>query len=199
MQSLAGTTQQTTNQELKQNPEHIDKGLLPLSGRPLVAWQQAILQPWVQQIIVNTNRNAGQYAPFGQVLADDADLPADQGPLIGLLTLLRHSPTPWVVVVPVDSPFLPDDFVLRLLQAQQEQSGYAAYYCRAERDYPLCLLMHTQIQDDLAQYIASGQRRVVPWLQGIPARAIEFGAEATPWFTNINTPDDLQAAAQRLG
>src|SRR5690625_5805796 len=56
----------------------IDKGLLALKGRPLVAWQRACLKPWVSEIIINANQNHDHYTAFGRVVQDDADLPADR-------------------------------------------------------------------------------------------------------------------------
>lgn len=176
----------------------IDKGLLLLHGRPLVAWQQALLRPWVEDIMINANRHQTIYAQYGRVVADDADLPAQQGPLIGLLTILRHSVTPWVVVVPVDSPFLPEDFVPRLLQAQAHEPGRLAYYCRAQRDYPLCLLIHREAAVSLAADIHRGQRRVIPWLTQQSAGVVDFGGHAEGYFANLNTPADFKAAQMQL-
>lgn len=176
----------------------IDKGLLSLQGRPLVAWQRACLKPWVSEIIINANQNHDHYTAFGRVVQDDADLPAHQGPLVGVLSILRHSRTPWVVIVPVDSPFLPEDYVPKLLEAQSNGQGQLAYYCRAQRDYPLCLLIHRDTAKGLANYIQSGQRRVIPWLEQIPAGVVDFGASADEHFANINTPADFEAACEQL-
>jgi len=193
MQSLA----QQSGQGQKQN-EAIDKGLVHLAGRPLVAWQQELLQPAVNELIINANQNLERYAAYGRVVPDDDDLPAGQGPLIGLLSVLRHSRTPWVVAVPVDSPFLPADFIDRLGQAQQQHPACRLFYCRAERDYPLCLLAHVEAASGLADYIQAQGRRVMPWLGQYEAVAVEFGPQAAAAFTNINTPRDLEDAAHLL-
>ncbi|HLS17469.1 MAG TPA: molybdenum cofactor guanylyltransferase MobA [Paenalcaligenes sp.] len=196
MQSLSSQAASPLAAQAADQP--IDKGLLLLQDRPLVAWQHQCLSPWVSEIIVNANQNDARYAQYGRVVADDADLPAQQGPLMGVLSILRHSRTPWVVIVPVDSPFLPKDYVPRLLSAQSEGQGQLAYYCRAERDYPLCLLIHRETAAGLADYIQNGQRRVIPWLEKIPAGVVEFGAHADEHFANINTPTDFEAARHQL-
>ncbi|HLR30092.1 MAG TPA: molybdenum cofactor guanylyltransferase [Paenalcaligenes sp.] len=196
MQSLP--VQEASATFMPSDDQPIDKGLLPLQERPLVAWQQKRLAPWVNEIIVNANQNSEQYTAYGRVVADDTDLPAQQGPLIGVLSVLRHSRTPWVVIAPVDSPFLPTDYVSRLLEAQSSGRGQLAYYCRAQRDYPLCLLIHRDTAQGLEKYIQSGQRRVIPWLEKIPAGVVDFGAQVDAHFANINTPADFEAARNQL-
>lgn len=172
----------------------IDKGLLKLKGQPLVAWQHKLLQPQVSEIIINANQNLAQYYPYGRVVPDDVDLPQEQGPMIGLLSIIRHSHTPWVVVVPVDSPFLPGDFVAQLVRARAQQPDRWVFYSRADRDYPLCVLLHTRVADSLTEYVLSDGRRVMPWLRALSAVAVDFGAQAASYFTNINTPQDLADA-----
>lgn len=180
----------------------IDKGLLNLGGAPLVAWQYQQLAPWVDTLIINANQNLEAYRPYGHVVPDDDDLPPAQGPLIGLLSILRHSPTPWVVVIPVDSPFLPSDLIEQLVRAQSRQPERQVFYCRADRDYPLCLLVHVDVAPSLAEYVLADGRRVMPWLEQVAAVAVDFGARASEHFTNINTPQDLERAqtlARRAG
>ena len=43
----------------------VDKGLVALGGRPLVAHVLARLAPQVGAIVVNANQNAQRYAEFG--------------------------------------------------------------------------------------------------------------------------------------
>lgn len=172
----------------------IDKGLLELGGEPLVAWQYRQLMPWVDALIINANQNLEAYRPYGRIVPDDDDLPCAQGPMIGLLSILRHSPSPWVVVIPVDSPFLPADLIEQLLRAQSQQPERQVFYCRADRDYPLCLLLHVDVAPSLADYVLAGGRRVMPWLEKVGAVAVDFGPQASEHFTNINTPEDLQRA-----
>src|SRR5690625_7499185 len=186
MQSLSSQAASPLAAQAADQP--IDKGLLLLQDRPLVAWQHQCLSPWVSEIIVNANQNDARYAQYGRVVADDADLPAQQGPLMGVLSILRHSRTPWVVIVPVDSPFLPKDYVPRLLSAQSEGQGHLAYYCRAERDYPLCLLIHRETAAGMADYIQTGQCRVIKWLEKIPDGVVEFGPNSSEQYAYYNYP-----------
>src|SRR5699024_1958752 len=134
----------------------------------------------------------------GPVLADDHSMPTTARPVFAFLAALRHCGTSWPLCVPVDSPFLPAAFAPPLLQAQQQNDQALAFYCRADRDYPLCLLIHVQAQDTLGPYIAAGERRVMPWLHQLGALAVDFPPQQADAFMNINTPEDLRAAQARL-
>ena len=104
-----------------------DKGLVPYQGRPLAAWvlDRLVAQTGTQFAVAN--RNLPDYANLLQqahatppsgvpaVLPDAPDLPVASGPLAGIVTALRHTATPWLMVTPCDTPHLPDDLVERLL------------------------------------------------------------------------------------
>src|SRR5699024_11677965 len=60
------------------------------------------------------------------------------------------------------------------------------------------LLIHTDTAQGLEDYIQSGQRRVIPWLEKIPAEVVDFGVHADEHFANINTPADFEAAQSQL-
>ena len=44
---------------------HVDKGLQPLRGKPMVAWAIARLKPQVDEIVINANQNLEIYRAFG--------------------------------------------------------------------------------------------------------------------------------------
>ena len=91
----------------------VDKGLQPWHGRALVDHAIERLAPQVAEVMISANRNAADYASRGaRVLADaHGDF---RGPLAGMLAGLRAAATPWLAVVPCDSPRLPIDLVERL-------------------------------------------------------------------------------------
>lgn len=91
-----------------------DKGLLPLAGRPLAAWLIDNLAPQTSSLLISANRHLDTYRQLGYpVLADHfPDLP---GPLAGIHAALQVCPTEWLAVAACDTPFLPPDWVARLL------------------------------------------------------------------------------------
>ncbi len=175
----------------------VDKGLQPWRGLPLVDHALARLRPQVREVMISANRNADVYATRAtRVLADDA--PDFPGPLAGILAGLRAAASAgaaWVAVVPCDSPALPADLVARLAGALSGDVRGAV----VQRDHgvdglrlePVCCLLSTALADDLAAYLASGERKVERWLAR-HAAAVLFDREGDDAaFANINTPEDL--------
>jgi len=171
----------------------VDKGLQPWQGRALVDHAITRLAPQVATIMVSANRNAADYASRGaRVLADaHGDFP---GPLAGMLAGLRAASTPWLAVVPCDSPRLPTDLVERLAQGRGGRQAAvvardlgAAGVCLE----PVCCLLATALADDLEEYLAGGGRKVEAWLSRHAAPVRFDRPDDAAAFTNINTPDDL--------
>ena len=175
----------------------VDKGLLELAGQPLVQRAVNTLTPYVSQVLISANQHVDQYARYGQVLADDSSLGNWQGPLAGILTALEHSSDEWLMCLPVDSPFVPNHLIPTLMQAAMQHPDKKAFYVRAERVHPLCLLIHHSAAPALRAYLEAGERRVQTWLKQIDAQAVDFGTEAETQFANINSAQDWQQAKQR--
>jgi molybdopterin-guanine dinucleotide biosynthesis protein A len=169
----------------------VDKGLQPWRGLPLVDHALALLAPQVREVMISANRNEPLYARRGvRVLADAAD--DFPGPLAGILAGLRAAATPWLAVVPCDSPRLPADLVERLAAGLQARPGAVAQ--RADgRLEPVCCLLSTALADDLAAYLAEGGRKVEGWIARHAAPVPFERAGDAAAFANLNTPDDLRA------
>ncbi len=178
----------------------VDKGLQRFRGRPLVEHAIARLAPQVHEILVSANRNVETYAALAaRVLVDDSSdaLESYPGPLAGILAGLRAARTPWLAVVPCDAPFLPTDLVTRLAAAASTGDGTGAV---VQRDHgahglrlePVCCLLATSLSDELAGYLASGQRKVEGWIarHAVPVRFDR--ADDADAFANFNTLDELR-------
>ena len=166
----------------------VDKGLQPWRGRPLVDHVLERLAPQVGAMMISANRNAADYAGRGvRVLADATD--DFPGPLAGILAGLRAAATPWLAVVPCDSPRLPVDLVERLADGAAATGAVAQ---RADgRLEPVCCLLSTTLADDLARYLAEGGRKVEGWISR-HAAPVRFDRPAdSAAFANLNTPEDL--------
>jgi len=144
----------------------VDKGLQPWRGRPLVDHALARLAPQVRTVMISANRNAALYATrTAQVLSDATD--DFPGPLAGILAGLRAASSPWLAVVPCDSPRLPGDLVERLARGTGDARGAVVQRDHGEaglRLEPVCCLLSTTLADDLAHYLAGGGRKVEGWV-----------------------------------
>lgn len=177
------------------NSQQVDKGLVDLNGQPLVAYIAQKLQPYtLLPLLISANRNLIHYKKYGYVVADPEDCVGYQGPLAGILAMLRILTTDWLMVLPVDSPFLPSSLTTDLWQAHVNLPEKRAFFVQHDRTYPLCLLVHVSCVASLSAYLQSGQRRVQSWLAEQNAVAVDLRHYPASTFFNINEPADLAQA-----
>ena len=167
----------------------VDKGLAPFRGKALVAHVIERLAPQVDELLVNANRNPEAYAAFGhRVIADE--IPGFAGPLAGFERGLAHARGALVATVPCDSPFVPPDLVSRLRAALEAAGADIAVAKTGDQPHPVFCLMRRGVHASLAQFLASGQRKIDKWYAALRVTEVAFDDEAEA-FANINTRDEL--------
>ena len=172
-----------------------DKALVLLGGKPLIAHTIARLQPQVSDIIINTNQEPARYREFADtVVADRID--GFAGPLAGLHAGMCAAAGEWVLSVPCDSPFFPRQLAETLQQAVTAAHADIAVAESGGRAQPVFMLARRRLADSIAAYLTAGNNKIDRWYQQQAHVCVEF-ADATD-FANINTPDDLALAEQRL-
>ena len=124
-----------------------DKGLEPFAGLPLVGHVVKRLEGQVAELLINANRNTDAYRFFADRIVEDAE-GGFKGPLMGIYSGMRAAKTPWLLVVPCDSPALPDDLVARMAQGIGQHDIAVAF--DGERLHPVVALLRTSLADDLA-------------------------------------------------
>lgn len=170
-----------------------DKALLSLAGQPLLAHVLARLRPQVDDIVISYNRDPADLAGFDCAIVQDATQD-HAGPLAGIATALPRCRDELVCVVPCDAPFLPEDLVAHLAAALQTGKSLAVAH-DGQRLQPLFLLMQRRLLGSLQAALARGEHQVRAWCLNEDAAQVEF-ADAFA-FSNVNTPEDLQAAEKR--
>jgi len=175
----------------------VDKGLQLHGGVPLALHALRRLARQVGAVMVNANRNLGDYEAFGAPVWPDS-LPDYPGPLAGFLAGLEHCKTPWMVTVPCDSPLFPADLVQRLAAAAEAQGADIAMAATREdgvmQVQPVFCLMKTELAESLVRFVAGGQRGVGQWAAG--HRHVEVPFEDERAFANANTMDELRQLQQ---
>jgi molybdopterin-guanine dinucleotide biosynthesis protein A len=167
----------------------VDKGLQVFRGKPMVAHVIERLSPQVDELLVNANRNPGEYARFGhRVIADE--IPGFAGPLAGFERGLAHAAGALVVTVPCDSPFLPVDLVARLRRGLESADAQLAVARTGDQSHPVFCLMRRDVLPSLQQFLGSGQRKIDRWYEALRVAEVAFDDEADA-FLNINTLADL--------
>lgn len=175
-----------------------DKGLAQLRGRPLVEWVLDALRAQGTEIVISANDHLTTYAAFGHPVVRDA-LPGYAGPLAGVLAAMQYLDREqmggeWVASVPCDTPYLPDDLIVRLLAAAD--TAEAAVAVVHGKRQPTVAIYRRRVLSGLRRYLQSGERRAGDWLRALDAREAVFPDEQA--FFNINSAEEL-AAANRGG
>ncbi|MEP4146323.1 MAG: molybdenum cofactor guanylyltransferase MobA [Halioglobus sp.] len=162
-----------------------DKGLLEWNGLPLVEHVYRRIAPQVNEVLISCNRNRERYAALSTVT--DLDLRPDyQGPLAGLEAAASAIAHPLLLVVPCDTPLLPDNLVMKLLNALEKAPERSVAYARTrDGGQYLCALIRTECLLSLPEFLDSGQRAVRQWYQQIGAVPVDL-EEQTECFLNLN-------------
>ncbi len=190
-----------------------DKGLLPLGASSILEHVIARLEPQVEGLALNANGDPARFAGLGlPVLADSIE--GFAGPLVGVLAGLDWAAkqgAETIVTVAADTPFFACDLVARLLLAaegmehplvlaatprgaQQTKSMTGSGLIR----HPTFGLWPVALRDDLRAALTDGLRKVVIWTDKHGGREALFEDAGDPFF-NVNTPEDLEQARDRLG
>lgn len=174
----------------------IDKGLVLLNGRPMVAHVVERLRPQVSTVLINANRNLEQYRAHGfPVVSDQAS--GFLGPLAGMASGLQAAATLYVVTVPCDSPLIGSDLVARLAAALTHEDADIAVAHDGERPHPVFLLVKRALHDDLAAFLAGGGRKIDLWFARHRVAVADF-SDSPQAFLNVNDPDERAALESKL-
>jgi molybdenum cofactor guanylyltransferase len=176
-----------------------DKCLLPLGGAPMLEGIIARLQPQVSALALNANGDAARLARFGlPVVADSVE--GFAGPLAGVLAGLDWAAEQGIeniVTAAGDTPFFPQDLVVRLLAATEGMEHPLALAATPDGRQPTFGLWPVALRHDLRAALEGGLRKVVMWTDAHGGRVAEFDGAGDPFF-NINTPEDLAKAEASL-
>jgi molybdopterin-guanine dinucleotide biosynthesis protein A len=171
-----------------------DKGLLPLHGRPLIAWVLDRIAPQVDEMLISANRNLEQYREFGFPVLPDA-MPDFPGPLAGLQAALEAARNPLVLSVPCDTPFLPTDLVSQLVAALVGTDADMAIPVTDGQPQRAVCLCHRELAGSLRRFLEKGGRRVGEWQSQAQLVMVPFPEFRA--FANLNTPEELAAEEGR--
>jgi len=172
-----------------------NKGMQKLHGKPLISWVLHSLDRAGGEILLNVNAEQDTYKEFGCRLVADR-IPGWQGPLAGLHAALCEAQTEYVLSVPCDTPFLPNNLCALLLEAMGKQATEAAVAVAGGYRQPAIALFNRQVLPGLEAFLGGGERKVGDWLDTLHLSEVVF--ERIEDFDNINSPEDLLRAEKRV-
>lgn len=168
-----------------------EKGLQLLQGKPLIAHIVERLIPQIARIHLNINRSQAEYQTHFPQLPFYCDSLSDfQGPLSGMLSAFEKINSKYLLFVPCDTPFLPNNLVKKLSVALAINQAQIVYVHDGERAHPTIALIHRSVAESLRHYLASGERRLFQFFQTQKSVAVDF-SEQKQAFQNMNTFEDL--------
>ncbi|KQQ23917.1 molybdenum cofactor guanylyltransferase [Methylobacterium sp. Leaf123] len=179
-----------------------DKPLRPLAGRTLLERVAERLGPQCAGgLALSANGDPARFrAVFaGAVLPDT--VPDHPGPLAGILAGLEAAEgagLTHIVSVPGDAPFLPQDFVTRLVAAAAAEGKPIALAASGERRHFTSALWPVALRADLRGWLVAGERRVGGFIERHGAAVASWPVEPVDPFLNLNAPEDLAAAEALL-
>jgi len=171
----------------------VDKGLVELAGKPMIAHVLARLAPQVGAVLINANQNLERYRAFGHPVIPD-EVGGFAGPLAGLHAGMTQASGALVVTVPCDSPFLPLDLVSRLRARLDKEHAQLAVARTFDQPHPVFALARRDLLPNLAAFLEGGGRKIDAWYAPLAVVEVGFDDEAAA-FRNINTAGELSAAA----
>jgi molybdopterin-guanine dinucleotide biosynthesis protein A len=166
-----------------------DKGWVIFEDRPMIVSVIERLAPQVGALLISANRNIERYGTLATVVEDDTMTPSSEpfaGPLVGVLSGLRHARTEWVAIVPCDAPHLPLDLVKRLTGAASIAAASAACARVSGRLQPVFAVVRTNCTEHLVSAVGGGERAMHRWLLSVGVVPVDF--DEVEAFANINTP-----------
>ncbi len=172
-----------------------DKALIEFKGKRLIDHVYEKLAPQVGGVMINANQNHEQFKSFGVRVVSDA-IGDFAGPLAGLHAGLFASKRPFLITVPCDSPFFPDDLVERMFDALESTGTQVAVATSGDQPHPVFALARRSVLEHLSDFLKQGGRKIDAWYDNLRTVQVDFNDDAL--FGNINTPEELEAFERGL-
>jgi molybdopterin-guanine dinucleotide biosynthesis protein A len=183
-----------------------DKAKIEIGGVTILDRVLATLSGQCVGLAINANGDPERFADTGLPVIPD-NVPDHPGPLAGILAGLdwlaeQDSGVEWMLSVPGDCPFLPDDLVARLHQARRKMGAGVPLACArsGEWRHPVVALWPLALREDLRRALTvEDLRKIEVWTSRHGVAVADWPAEPVDPFFNVNTPDDAKRAQEMTG
>ena len=181
-----------------------DKARIEINGVSILDRVLATLSAQCLRIVINPNGDPERFADTGLPVVPD-NVTGHPGPLAGVLAGLdwlaeQQLGIEWVVSVPGDCPFLPDDLAERLHAARRSDGVPLACARSGQWRHPVVCLWPIALREDLSKALVEQDlRKIEVWTARHGVAIADWPAEPVDPFLNVNTPDDVARAEQMAG
>jgi molybdopterin-guanine dinucleotide biosynthesis protein A len=181
-----------------------DKARIEIGGVSILDRVLACLSAQCTGIVINANGDPKRFEDTGLTVIPD-NVPDYPGPLAGILAGLdwlaeQDNGIEWLVSVPGDCPFLPDDLVEKLHLARREMGAGVPLACArsGEWRHPVVALWPLALRADLRKALVDEDlRKIEVWTARHGVAIAEWPDRPVDPFLNVNTPEDA-ARAERI-
>jgi len=165
-----------------------DKGLILLNDKPLIGYVADVVNSKVVRLLISANRNIDAYQKYGEVISDE--LSDFQGPLAGIVKAMSVVSTPYLLVLPCDSPLVNEIVIDRLIQCMTDKDMDICVAGDGVRIHPTFALIKTSLKDNLLAFLDSGERKLGLWIEQNNFQKVDF-SDQPKVFINLNNPQDF--------
>jgi len=178
-----------------------DKGLMILEDEPLIVQVLENASELADEIILVLRGKEQQMAyecilekqSFQEKVRICTDAVEDQGPLMGICTGLKCISTDHALVIPCDSPFIPQSFIRNIF------NYYNIIYDAVVPEWPdgklepLHAIYNKRVTGQIGDILKDGKRDVQSLLLEIDVRYVPVYSldETAQSFLNLNYPEDV--------
>jgi molybdopterin-guanine dinucleotide biosynthesis protein A len=178
-----------------------DKARIEIGGVSILDRVLATLSAQCPRMVINANGDPARFEDTGLPVVPD-NVEGHPGPLAGVLAGLdwlasQKLGIEWMVSVPGDCPFLPDDLVERLHAARREAGVPLACARSGEWRHPVVALWAVALREDLRKgLVEDDMRKIEVWTARHRVAIADWPAAPVDPFLNVNTPEDVARAEQ---
>jgi molybdopterin-guanine dinucleotide biosynthesis protein A len=180
-----------------------DKAKIEINGVSILDRVLATLSAQCVGIAINANGDPSRFADTGVPVIPD-NVEGFVGPLAGILAGLdwlaaQNSGVEWMLSVPGDCPFLPDDLADRLHAARRKMGAGVPLACArsGEWRHPVIGLWSLALREDLRNALTvEGLRKIEMWTSRHGVAIADWPDRPRDPFFNVNTPEDVKRAEE---
>ena len=174
------------------------KALLELNGQPLIGHVIDRLADHLDPLLLSCESETSDFDSYGLAIVPDL-LPDYRGPLTGLYSALQYlcdeGQNNGLVLCPCDAPFIPDDFVQVLLDADQsDHKPVIAISYQGVLQPTFSLWQNHHLPVIRQAVVKEGRGGIKHLLGSLPHKIVEWPTVKPSPFFNVNTPQEFESA-----
>ena len=177
--------------------EQTDKGLLMLNGKPMFHYPLEALRQVTESIVISANRNFDRYGEAGYPVVSDC-LDGFQGPLAGMLSVMKFAKQPYLITLPCDMPLVDASMLNRMLDVFGDHDAEICIAHDGERMHPVVMMLRRDLAGSIEDFLRRGERKLQFWLRGHRTVLADF-SDRSSRLANINDLGQLSALSAALG